>query len=182
MYKLKLVIFASAIFSFIVALYFTGSNLKFYFKNKEIFHDTKQYTKEYVLIDSIFTETIGSKNKRELYYGLSKKFDNYKTVFNLNTPDGSAVIENDITVDAIPDPQNESIFYYYAWVNKQKQIGYIANSYEETIKDNWVYLDFLLRLKLNIGLLVFSLIIFYWLKVHYIFKKSENTASEALQD
>lgn len=177
MYKLKMVTLLLAVFSFVVALALTGKNLQFYFKNKEMFQNTKEYTKEYVLIDSIFTKTIGSKNKRELYYGLSKKFDNYKTTFDLNTPDGSALIENDITVDAIPDPQNQSIFYYYAWVNKQKQIGYIANSYEETIKDNWIYLEFLLLLKLNIGLFVFSLIIFYWLKVHYIFKKSKNINS-----
>ncbi|MFD1604043.1 hypothetical protein ACFSJW_08950 [Flavobacterium artemisiae] len=177
MYKLKLIAFALAIFSFVVAIALTGSNLQFYFKNREMFHNTKQYSKEYVLMDSIFHKTVGQKTRRELYYGFSKKFDNYKTTFDLNTPDGSAVIENDITVDAVPDPQNESIFYYYAWVNKQKQIGFIANSYEETINDNWKYLDFLLQLKLNIGLLVFSLIVFYWLKVHYIFKKSKNTAS-----
>ncbi|MFB9078928.1 hypothetical protein ACFFLS_10485 [Flavobacterium procerum] len=171
MNNFKGILFFAAIFTFLVSIAMTGSQLTFYFKNKEMFHNPKQYSKHYVVIDSTFTETQGSKNKKVFYYGLSKKFDNYKTVFNLNVPDGSALLEDEIIVEPVKDPINDTILHYYAWVNKQKQIGYIANSYEQSIQENWIFSDRLYNIKLNIGLLAFSLIIFFWLKVYRIFMK-----------
>ncbi|KAF2515284.1 hypothetical protein [Flavobacterium foetidum] len=167
----KGILFFAAIFTFLVSLAMTGSQLTFYFKNKEMFDNPRQYSKEYVVIDSTFTETQGSKNKKVFYYGLSKKFDNYKTVFDLNVPDGSALLEDEIIVEPVKDPLNDTIVHYYAWVNKQKHIGYIANSYEQSIQENWIFSDRIYNIKLNIGFLVFSLVIFFWLKVYKIFQK-----------
>lgn len=173
MAKIKLTLLILACFSFLLSIALTGSNLTFYFKHKELFQNPKQYTKEYVLIDSTYTKTVGSKTKRDYTYGFSKTFDNYNTTFDLNVPDGSALIENDIIVEPIQDPSNESIFHYYAWVNKQQKIGYIANEYEESIQDNWIFLDQILYIKLNMYCLIFSIVVFIWLKLYKVFSKRE---------
>lgn len=168
---LKLFLLLSAIFTFIIALALGGRGLTFYFKNTEMLQNPQSYKKEFVVIDSTFTKTAGSKNKQVLTYGLSKTFDNYKTIFDLNTPDGSAVIENNITVEPIADTLNNSNLNYYAWVNKQKKKGYICNQYEESIQENWIFSDQVLYIKATIGMMLFSLGIFYWLKVYRIFIK-----------
>ncbi|MFD2941382.1 hypothetical protein [Flavobacterium notoginsengisoli] len=169
--QLKGILFFAAIFTFFVSIAMTGSQLTFYFKNKEMFHNPEQYSKEYVAIDSFFTVTQGSKNKKDFYYGLSKKFDNYKTVFNLNVPDGSALLEEELTVEPVKYSSDHTVFDYYAWVNKQKHIGYIGNSYEESVQENWIFSDRLYNIKLNIVFFLFSVVIFFWLKVYKIFKK-----------
>ena len=168
---LKVFSFFLASFVFVVAIALAGQTLTFYFKNQEMFQNPKEYSKKYVLIDSTYNRRVGSKNPRYLTYGLSKTFDNYKTTFDLNLPDGSALIENDIIVERIQNPLNESIIHYYAWVNKQKKIGYIANEYEESIQDNWIFLDQILYIKLNIGMFIFSIVVFIWLKVYKVFQK-----------
>jgi hypothetical protein len=162
----------SAVFIFIVSIALGGRCLTFYLKNKEMFQNPQSYKKEFVIIDSTFSKTIGSKNKRNLTYGLSKAFDNYKTIFDLNTPDGIAVIENNIAVEPITDTLNSSTFNYYAWVNKQKEKGFICNQYEQFIQENWIFSDQVLYIKATIGMMIFSLCIFYWLKVYRIFIKS----------
>ena len=167
----KLFLLLSAVFTFIIALALGGRSLTFYFKNAEMFQNPQSYKKEFVVIDSTFSKTVGSKNKRILTYGLSKKFDNYKIIFNLNTPDGSAVIENDITVRPIADTLNNSNLNYYAWVNKQKKKGYICNQDEQSIQENWIFSDQVLYIKTTFGMLLFSFVIFYWLKVYRIFIK-----------
>lgn len=167
----KLLLLLSAVFTFIVAIALGGRSLTFYFNNKEMFQNPQSYKKEFVVIDSTFTKTIGSKNKRNLTYGLSKKFDNYKTIFDLNTPDGSAVIENNIAVEPIADTLNNSNFNYYAWVNKQKEKGFICNQYEQSVQENWIFSDQILYIKTTIGMMLFSLGVFYWLKVYRIFIK-----------
>lgn len=171
MNKLRLFFLLSAVFIFIIAIALGGRSLIFYFKNKEMFQNPKSYKKEFVVIDSTYTKTVGSKNKRILTYGLSKKFDNYKTIFDLNTPDGSAVIENNITVEPIADTLNHTHLNYYAWVNKQKEKGFICNQHEQSIQDNWIFSDQILYIKAAIGMLLFSLAVFYWLKVYLIFRK-----------
>lgn len=168
---LKLFILLSAVFTFIVSIALGGRSLTFYFNNKEIFQDPQSYKKEFVVIDSTYTKTIGSRNKQILTYGLSKKFDDYKTIFDLNTPDGSAVIENDIRIEPLADTLNNSNLNYYAWVNKQKRKAFIGNKYEQSIQENWIFCDQILYIKTTIGMLLFSLIVFYWLKVYLIFKK-----------
>lgn len=168
---LKTILFFLASFIFIVACAFAGRTLTFYFKNQEMFHDPQQYTKEYVTIDSTVTKTAGSKNKRYLTYGLSKTFDNYQTIFDLNVPDGTAVFENTIVVEPIRDSLNESVLHYYAWINKEKKTGYIGNEYEKSIQDNWIFLDQILYFKLNISMFIFSLAILIWLKAYKIFQK-----------
>ena len=167
----KLFLLLSAVFTFIVSIALGGRSLTFYFKNKEMFQRPQSYKKEFVVIDSTFHETVGSKNKRVLTYGLSKTFDNYKTIFNLNTPDGSAVIENNITVEPIADTVPNSSLHYYAWVHKQKRKGFICNQYEQSIQENWIFSDQILYIKTTIGMLLFSLGIFFWLKVYRIFMK-----------
>ena len=167
----KLFLLMSAVFTFIVSIALGGRSLTFYFKNKEMFQDPQSYKKEFVVIDSTYQETVGSKNKRILNYGLSKKFDNYKTIFNLNTPDGSAVIENNITVEPIADTLHKESLHYYAWVNKEKRKGFICNQYEQSIQENWIFSDQILYIKTTIGMLLFSLGVFFWLKVYRIFMK-----------
>lgn len=170
--RIKLILLLFSTFTFIIAIVLTGKNLSFYFKNKEMYSDSKKYTKEYVLIDSIYSKKVGRKTRTYLTYGFSKKFDNYKTTFDLNNPDGSALFENDIPVEFVRNSLNGSNVYYYAWVNKEKKKGFIANKNEKSIKDNWIFLDRILSIQLNIGLMVFSLIIFYWLEVYRIFQKA----------
>lgn len=162
----------SAVFIFIVSIALGGRCLTFYLKNKEMFQNPQSYKKEFVRIDSTFSKTIGSKNKRNLTYGLSKAFDNYKTIFDLNTPDGIAVIENNIAVEPIADTLNGSNFNYYAWVNKLKEKAFICNKDEQSIQENWIFSDQVLYIKATIVMMVFSLCIFYWLKVYRIFIKS----------
>ncbi|KQW98539.1 hypothetical protein [Flavobacterium sp. Root420] len=171
MNKIKLALLMGAIFTFIVSIALGGRSLTFYFKNKEMFQNPQSYKKEFIVIDSTYTKTIGSKNKRDLTYGLSKEFDNYKTIFDLNTPDGSAVIENDISVEPIADTLTESHLNYYAWVNQEKKKGFICNQYEQSIQDNWIFSDQILYFKTSIVMFLFSLAIFYWLKVYRIFMK-----------
>ena len=171
MNKIKLALLLGAIFTFIVSIALGGRGLTFYFKNREMFQNPQSYKKESVVIDSLYTKTIGSKNKRNLTYGLSKKFDNYKTIFDLNTPDGSAVIENDIIVEPVADTLHESDLHYYAWVNQQNKKGFICNHYEQSIQDNWIFSDQILYFKTSIVMFLFSLGIFYWLKVYRIFMK-----------
>ncbi|MBS7233215.1 hypothetical protein KHA90_19535 [Flavobacterium psychroterrae] len=167
---LKGILFLFACFTFLVSIALAGSNLTFYFKHKEMYQNPELYTKKYVLLDSSYSVTIGSKNKRNLNYGLSKKFDNYKTIFNLNAPDGDALFEDEVSIETFPDTLSQSIFYY-AWVNKQEQMAYICNPDEESIQDNWIFMDKIFNIKLTIAGFIFSLIIFYWLKVYKIFQK-----------
>jgi hypothetical protein len=172
--RIKMILLCFSLFTFLISIVLTGKNISFYFKNSEMYSNPKKYTKEYVLIDSTYTKTVGRKNSRELTYGLSKKFDNYKTTFDLNNPDGSAVFDNDIPVEFVRDSLNGSNIYYYVWVNKEKKKGFICNENEKSIKENWIFLDRVLRVQLNVGLLVFSLIIFYWLEVNKVFQKKKN--------
>ncbi|SHM75389.1 peptidylprolyl isomerase [Flavobacterium saccharophilum] len=171
MNKIKLALLLAAIFIFIVSIALGGRSLTFYFKNKEMFQNPQSYQKEFVVIDSTYTKTVGQKNKKVLTYGLSKKFDNYKTIFDLNIPDGSAVIENNISVEPIADTLNQTQINYYAWVNKQKEKGYICNEDEKSIQDNWIFSDQILYIRASIVMIVFSLGIFYWLKAYRIFMK-----------
>lgn len=170
---LKAFSFFLAGFVFIVALALTGRTLTFYFKNTDMYHKTNSYTKEYVLMDSTDTKRTSKNTSMYRTYGFSKEFDNYKTTFDLNPPDGSAVFENTIIVLPVEDSLNSAHFHYYAWVNKEKRKGYIANADEKSVQENWIFLEQIFYFKLNIAMYLFSLAIFYWLKVPQIFRKAK---------
>lgn len=172
--RLKLILLLFSVFTFFTSIAWLGRNISFYFDNKDMYHQEQNYFKKYVLIDSTFTVVkSGSKSSNEYVYnyGLSKTYDNYKTVFNLNVPDGSAVVEKKMHVEAFENPLNSNQYFYYAWIHKQKGIGYICNENEKTIKYNWIYLHQLLEFQVNLLLLIFSIIVFYWLEVYKIFEK-----------
>lgn len=170
---LKTISFFLACFVFITALAFTGRTLTFYFENKNLYHDTNFYSKEYVLIDSTYTKKASKNTNTYHTYGFSKEYDNYKTIFDLNPPDGSAVFENNIVVNPIIDSLDSMNYHYYAWVDKEQRKGYIANPDEKTVQDNWIFLDQIFYIKLNIAMYLFSIAIFFWLKVHRVFRKTK---------
>ena len=146
-------------------------NLTFYNNNKEMFCNPQVFTKKYVLIDSTHVNRVGNKSKRTMTYGFSKKFDNYKTIFDLNVPDAIALIGNKKNVKSFKNPLNNASFYYYVWVNRGMHKGYICNDDEKSIKENWIFLRQLFFIKLNLGLIIFTLIVFYTNFVAYLKKR-----------
>jgi hypothetical protein len=163
------------IFSFITflqSIVLIVMNFTFYNNNKEMFFNSPMYTKEYVLIDSTHANIVGFKTKRTMNYGFSKEFDNYKTIFDLNASDRNALFGNKITVKSFNIPLNNSSFHCNVWVNREKQKGYICNDTEKSIKENWIFLRQIFFIRLNIGLIIFTLIIFYWNFVEYLKKKT----------
>ena len=175
---LKKVLLFFSFFTFLISIELIVINVRFYNLNKQMYSDVQKYSKEYILIDSTCTKTIGTKNKVQVTYGFSKKFDNYKTVFDLNIPYGVLLTGNYAIINPIVNPLNNNSFYYYAWVNKENNKGYICDINEKSIKENWIFLEHILFVKANIFLILFSLIVFYWTKIFSIIIKKINTKKE----
>ena len=156
----------SGLFVLLISVASILKDLTSLYRYRDVYFYPEKFNKEYVLIDSVQSFR-GRNSTTSSHFGYSKTFDNYQTVIDMNNPMGEALISNYIPIEseeAHIDTLDSYATYYYMWHHPEDKIGYICNKEENSIHDNWLFLDLILSIKVTIGTILYCLFVYLFLR------------------